>query len=43
MINSGFFILPKKYRTTEYLEEIRRITGTYNEYVNYCDQSIISI
>lgn len=43
MINSGFFLLPKKYRTQVHLAQIWNIIATYNDYIQYSDQSIISI
>lgn len=43
MINSGFFVLPKRYRTKEHLDQIWKITATYNPYIMYADQSALSI
>jgi len=43
MINSGVFILPIEYRTKEHLEKLWAISKTYNEYLAFADQSVISI
>ncbi len=43
MINSGFFVLPKKYRSAENVKQIWRIADTYNNFIMHSDQSILSI
>jgi lipopolysaccharide biosynthesis glycosyltransferase len=43
MANSGFFIIPREYRTKEHLSQLWSITNTYNDYFAFADQSAISI
>lgn len=43
MINSGMFVLPKKYRTKKQLGLLWTLANRYHLYSKYGDQSIISI
>jgi lipopolysaccharide biosynthesis glycosyltransferase len=43
MLNSGFFVLPKKYRTRENLDQLWGISRKYNKFMKHSDQSILSI
>jgi len=43
MANAGIFVIPKKYRTREYYDILLDITRRYNKYLNYADQSAISL
>ncbi|MFM7852926.1 MAG: glycosyltransferase, partial [Flammeovirgaceae bacterium] len=43
MVNSGFFVLPKKFRTAHYREQLWSISQRYNQYIHHGDQSVISI
>lgn len=43
MVNAGMFIIPKKYRTRMYCNKLFDLGHTFNDYIKYADQSIISI
>ncbi|PZR16213.1 MAG: hypothetical protein DI539_17825 [Flavobacterium psychrophilum] len=43
MINSGMFVLPRKYRTIEHVEQLRTISDRYDKYIMHSDQSVLSI
>ncbi len=43
MCNAGVFVVPKKYRTPGYAEELWEIARKYNHYLKLGDQSVISI
>jgi lipopolysaccharide biosynthesis glycosyltransferase len=43
MLNAGVFVIPKKYRNETYLQQLWNVTRRYNTYLNYADQSAITI
>lgn len=43
MANGGVYLLPKKYRNKETLNELLRIKNKYDKYISFNEQSIISL
>jgi lipopolysaccharide biosynthesis glycosyltransferase len=43
MCNAGVLLIPKRYRTPEHLNKLLDITGRYASYLQYADQSAISL
>jgi lipopolysaccharide biosynthesis glycosyltransferase len=43
MANAGVFVIPKKLRSRQALEELVALTNRYASYLNYADQSAISL
>lgn len=43
MCNAGIFVIPKKYRTKKYYNKLVQLTKRYNDYLQYADQSAISL
>ena len=43
MINAGVFLIPKKYRTKYYADQLWYLNKRYNKYLMFADQSAISL
>jgi len=43
MCNAGVFVIPKKLRSRQCQQQLIEITNRYNRYLNYADQSAISL
>ena len=43
MCNAGVLMLPQRYRSSAQLQKLIDITARYNQFLNYADQSAISI
>lgn len=43
MGNAGIYLIPKKYRTEKYYQDLIRLAEKYHHHVSYGDQSIISL
>lgn len=43
MANAGIFLIPAKYRSSDYFNQLVAIGQKYNDHITYADQSIISL
>jgi len=43
MVNAGVFLIPKAYRTKQYLDSLLKITNDFGPFLVYADQSALSL